>query len=183
MQEIEVKILEIDVPQIKDKLIALGAEKVFSGAVRALSFDKDNFLQEKRSFLRLRTLGEGVIELCFKGPKEDSEFKIREEVQITTNDFPQTLLLLEKLGFSKTDEKTKQRESYKLRDVRFEIDTFPNIPALLEIEAPSKEQVKEYVEKLGFTMEQATNMSGNDVITHYEKMNNKLSNQIKHEST
>jgi len=171
MQEIEVKILEIDVPQVKDRLTELGTEKTFAGEVFAVSLDQDNKLKAQGSFIRLRKVGD-KIELCFKGPKEDSEFKIREEVQVNTDDFTATLAIFNKLGFSKIDETVKQRESYKLGEIKFEIDTYPGLPPFLEIEAPSKEEVQKYVEKLGFTMEQATNMSGKDVIRHYQDRKN-----------
>ena len=167
MQEIEVKILEVDVSKVREQLIALGSEKVFAGEVYAVSLDSEERLKKEGSFIRLRKLGD-KIELCFKGPKQDSKFKIREEIQITSNNFDYTLELFKRLGFAITSETKKHRESYTYSGVNFEIDTYPGLPSFLEIEAPTEEEVKKYVETLGFNMEQATNMSGKDVVEYYK---------------
>ena len=157
MREIEVKILEIDVVEIRKKLLDMGAEKIFDGEVHAIAFDfPDERLHKDGGFVRVRRVGDKV-EFCYKGKKEDSEFKTREEIEVNTSGFKDTIKILEKIGLAQYHEAIKNRESYKIGNVRFEIDSWENIPHFLEIEAPTEEQVKEYVERLGFTMKQTNN--------------------------
>ena len=159
MKEIEIKILNINVEEIKKKISNLGAEKVFDGEVHTISIDfPEEKLHGNGEFLRVRKVG-NKVEFCFKGKKENSQFKTREEIEVTTSNFEDTIEILEKLGLKKFHDIKKHRESYKLGNIHFEIDTYPDFPTFLEIEAPTKEEVKEYVEKLGYTMEQTTNLS------------------------
>lgn len=171
MKEIEIKILEIDQQGIRNKLLALGAEKTFEGEVHALVFDfPDQRLHNQGSFLRVRKIGDKT-ELCFKGKKEKSQFKVREEIETVTDAFGNTISIIENLGLKKIKESKKMRESYQLGKIRFELDTFENIPTLLEIEAPTETEVQKYVKKLGFNMSQTTNISGSEVEEYYRSKN------------
>jgi adenylate cyclase, class 2 len=169
MKEIEVKIMDIDLEEIRKKLLGLRAKKVFDGEIHAIAFDHpDMRLDKKDSFIRVRRVGE-TTELCFKGPNRGSVFKSREEIEVNTTNFADTLEILERGGLIKYHEGKKNRESYTIGKVRFEIDNWKNIPHFLEIEAPTTEEVKEYVEKLGFTMEQTTNQTYLDIEERYNK--------------
>jgi adenylate cyclase, class 2 len=169
MKEIEVKILDIDLEEVRKNLLDLGAEKVFDGEIHALAFDHpDMRLDQKDSFIRVRKVGE-TLELCFKGPNRGSVFKSREEIEVNTSNFADTIEILERSGLKKIHEGKKHRESYTIGKVRFEIDNWKKIPHFLEIEAPTAEEVKEYVEKLGFTMEQTTGWGYLEVEEHYNK--------------
>jgi len=159
MKEIEVKIMNIDTKKIRNQLKLLGAKKVFSGEIQALSFDFENLeLKQAGKSLRLRKMGDKV-EFCFKGRNESKIFKAKEEIEVNTSDFAKTRKILENLGLNQIKEYHKCRESYQLGKVKFELDTYPDFPAFLEIEAPSEEEVKEWVLKLNYTMEQTTNLT------------------------
>ncbi|HLF54924.1 MAG TPA: hypothetical protein VI612_04340 [Candidatus Nanoarchaeia archaeon] len=80
-----------------------------------------------------------------------------------------TLKLMERLGFEVRKKKTKRRESFRKGDVVFDIDKYPGIPALLEIEAPTQRVVAYYVRRLGYSMSDATNMSFRELEEHYKK--------------
>jgi len=107
-------------------------------------------------------------ELCFKGKKDDSPFKRREETEVTTNNFETTIEIMKHLGLQITHEGKKNRESYTNGKVNFEIDNDERIPHFLEIEAPTEELVEEYVKKLGYSMNQTNNWSYLDVEKHYK---------------
>ena len=160
MKEIEVKILDINPEEIRKKILDLGAEEVFNGQVDLVRFDyPDGRLEKNDTFFRVRRLG-NRYELCFKNKQEESsQYKVREEIEVITDNFEDTITIIERIGLKKVHESSKHRESYKLGDVKFEIDTWKDIPTFLEIEAPTEEKVKEYVEKLGYTMDQTTNMT------------------------
>ncbi len=170
MREIEIKILNINVEEIRNKLINLGAEKIFDGEVNSTILDfPDRRLLAEDKFVRVRKVG-NQAELCYKGAKEkDSKFKSREEIEVNTSDFEITLNLLKKIGLKQFHEGRKHRESYKIDNVRFEIDSFDEIPTFLEIESSDKEKIKEYVEKLDYTMQDTTTISFHEIERMYEK--------------
>ena len=169
MKEIEIKILDINPQDIRKKLKALGAQKFFDGEVDVLLFDyPDKRIQKSGATFRLRKAGDRV-ELCFKDKKERSTFKIAEETEVLTTSFENTRKIIEKLGFIKTSAGKKQRECSRINNIKFDMDTYPNIPTYLEVEAPTAKEVETYVKKLGFTMKQTTNMTAHEVEEYYEK--------------
>ena len=169
MKEIEVKILDIDVEKIKKKLVEIGAQKNFSSSVEITNFDfPDERLKKSGSVLRIRKI-DGKTEFCFKGKKEDSKFKVREEIEVNTSDFENTIKIIERLGLKLFYSGTKHRDEYKLGRVKFEIDTLEEIPTYIEIEAPTEKEVKEAVEKLGYTMGQTNNLNAREIRELYKK--------------
>jgi len=159
MREVEVKILNIDVKKIREKLVSLGAKKSFEGDIPTIIFDsKEGRFQKEGLMLRLRKKGDKAI-LTFKGKVEKSEFKVREETEASVDSFEAAARLFSAAGYLKKFEYSKHREQYKLGNATFEIDTYKGIPAYVEIEAPDETQVKNAVELLGFTIKDTTNIS------------------------
>ena len=169
MKEVEVKILEVNVPETIKKIVALGAEKVYEGPVDAVYFDfPNNILQNERKLLRLRKLRDKA-ELTFKDKKGKDKAKIADEEEVSVSDFETMRKMFKGMGLKEFRSYTKHRVSYKLNNIHFELDTIPEIPTFLEIEATSVEKVYEFVEKLGFKKEDALPWSGKDVKKHYGK--------------
>ena len=169
MQEIEVKILGIDIEEIRTKLKELGATKVFEGEMIDINYDyPDKRIANSKQLLRIRTKGE-VTELCFKGKNNSEKFKTQEETEVTVNNFQDTCIIFEKIGLIKTIRSKKHREAYQKGSIHYEIDTYQEIPTYLEIEAPTEEQVVSAVKELGYTMDQTTNMHTGEIIEHYGK--------------
>ena len=173
MDEIEVKILEINKEEIEKKLLELGAEKIFDDELRALMFDlPDQSIANSGRMLRIRQEGEKAV-LTFKKLKSDQGIKIAEETEVDISSFEDTKKILEGLGFQVYFEYKKHRISYELEGVEFEIDTpageLSDIPTFLEIEAKTEEKVYEWVEKLGFTKEDCKGYGLNGLLKHYGK--------------
>lgn len=168
--EVEAKILEIDVEEVKKKLLELGAKLEYKEMqiCKILDFD-DKRLHKKDEVLRVRKIGDKV-ELTFKGPTEKiGNTKSREEIETHVEDFEKTLKIFEKLGLIPIRSYEKHRESYKLGKITFELDNFPNvpIPPFLEIEGSSREEVEEMAEKLGFKKEELKSFDGLELLKHY----------------
>ena len=177
MQEIEVKILEVDTLYITQKLESWGAKNVFDGEVNASYYDFSNGrLKDNNRFLRLRKKG-STVELTLKEKVEHEEAKIMQEYEVNVTDFEIMQKILYGLGLLEIKVARKHRTSYLLDEVHFELDTFPGIPTFLEIEASNMERVREYVQKLGYSMQDAKPWSGGDVLKYYEK--NKKKNGFK----
>ena len=169
MKEIEIRILDIPLEETIRKLTALGVQKIFDGEMLVTRMDfPDGRLKKSDRLLRIRKLGERV-ELCYKGKNESEMYKIQEETEVITSSYEDTIALFEKLGFMVVFQGQKHRTSYQLGKIKFELDTWPGIPAFLEIEAPSTKEVKKYVRELGYTMKQTTTMSMTEIREWYGK--------------
>jgi len=174
MEEIEVKILEIDRKKVEQKLISLGAQKVFDGEMQTYFFDKpDRSLREQRITLRVRTEGKKTM-LTIKTLVENSvssAAKRRNETEVEVSDFEKTRQLLEALGFLVDLEMKKRRISYQLSGVHFEIDRYLGeydyIPEFLEIEAQDEKTIFKYVKLLGFTKEECKPWSWKELVEKY----------------
>ena len=173
MMEIEVKILEIDVASVKQKLDSFGAKKIFEGEITASYYDFSNRkLRNEDLVLRLRKKSgkEQTVELTLKEKLSQVEAKIMEEYEVNVTDFEATQKILYGLGLREVKTARKQRVSYLLDDVHFDLDTFPGIPTFLEIESSTLELVQKYVTKLGFSMKEVKPWSGGDLLRYYEKL-------------
>ncbi|MFC1732480.1 class IV adenylate cyclase [candidate division KSB1 bacterium] len=167
MEEIEVKILEINTEEVIKNIEDLGAKRVFEGDIHFSYFDfDDKRLSKERKILRLRKKGK-ISELTFKKKISKEKAKIMEEHEVIIEDDDSIRKILGGIGLKERPSAKKHRISFALDDVHFELDTFPGIPTFLEIEAKTLDILKEYVEKLGFSMDNALPWSGKDVLRHY----------------
>ena len=173
MIETEVKILEIDRKEVEDKLISIGAKKVFDDKVNASFFDfEDGSLKKSGTVLRLRTEGKKAV-LTLKEPIKKGEAKIKEESEIEVSDLGTTKKILESLGLRVWRVAKKHRTTYSLEGVHFELDNYIEendfIPEFLEIEAKTLEEIYKFVEALGFSKEDCKPWSLKDLVKHYSK--------------
>ncbi len=169
MKEVEVKILEINPAAIARKLRRFGARKVFDGILRTIYYDfPKRRLRKKGIVLRLRTKG-GKAELTFKKQLSRGQAKVMREEEIYLDSTKAAEEIFEAVGLKPVYEFRKRRISYKLGDVHFELDFYRGLPPFLEIEGQSFKKVKQWVEKLGFSMSDAKNWSTNGVMRHYGK--------------
>jgi adenylate cyclase class 2 len=169
MDEIEVKILEVDQVGIEETLVTLGATKSFEGDIQALQFDfPDRRLDQVDSFLRLRNKGDEV-ELAFKRLiLDDDTVKRYEETEVKVSDKAVMADILGKMGMVNTAVGVpKRRVSYAADGVHFELDTYEGIPTFLEIETSDKALLEEWVARLGYRMEDTKAWSGRQVCEYY----------------
>lgn len=156
MKETEIKILGIDRKAVEERLVSLGAKKVFDDEIHALYYDFTNTaLQNSGCALRLRLEGAKSV-LSLKKFVESKEAKIREEHEIEVSDFNAMKYLLESLGLKAWLEIKKHRTSYKLGGAQVELDkhhdAYAYIPQFLEIEGHDIETIYACAELLGFTV-------------------------------
>ncbi len=147
MEEIEVKFLDIDLAKIEAKLKEIGAEKTGEYFYKRRVFDFPDWrLDNDHSWLRLRTDGQKTT-LTFKkriGAKKDgSNDDGMEEIEVEVSDFEKTAQLILKLGFVEKHYVENKRIRWEKDGVEFDIDSWPNIPPYLEIEAPTWEKLDE----------------------------------------
>jgi adenylate cyclase class 2 len=170
LKEIEVKILEINVEGIEEKLKEMGAEKVFEGEMVSIYFDfPDKSLEKEGKILRLRQKEDKVI-LTYKELISQDEAKIMDEYELTVSDFESLKRIFEGIGLLPLYEFNKHRITYQLNQTHFEIDKYPEIPVFLEIEAPDLNTINEIVSELGFSKEEVKSYSIRDVLKYYGKI-------------
>lgn len=173
MQEVEVKILEIDKPAVIKKLEQLGAKKVFAGMMQSYFYDlPDKQLQQQKKTLRLREAGSFSL-LTYKQKIPNTEVKVRQEYETKLSDPVAIKKIFKELNLIVTRISAKYRESYALGDVHVELDTIEGIPTYLEIEATTVEALKKTLQELGFSKKDAKPWTEKDVMEFYKK-NNKL---------
>jgi len=161
--EFETKILDIDVNKMISKLESLSAKKIKEKNQKRYIYDfspkKDN------SWIRLRTDGEKTT-LTIKEIEND-KINGTKEFEILVDDFENTNIILEKLGYVSRNYQENKRISYILNGVEIEIDFWPKIPPYLEIEGKSVSEVEETIKLLGYEISQATSINTTDVYKKY----------------
>ncbi len=167
MKEIEVKILEVNVPTLISRLELERAQKTFEGEVHTVHYDTlDKKLDQTDRTLRLRKMGDQTT-LTLKKKLFQQGVKAMDEYEVEIADFVVMETILLEFGFAAGREVRKKRVSYALTDVHFDLDTYQGIPPFLEIEAQSAAVVETWVERLGYTMVDAKPWSTKDLFKHY----------------
>ena len=160
--EFEVRILNINVEEITKKLKSLNAKFLGEKLQRRYVY---NLLDKKDdSFLRLRTNGD-FSTLTFKEMKFDGVDGTK-EVEVKVSSFEDTKVILEKIGYFPLTYQENKRRSYLLDGVEIEIDFWPNIPAYLEVECKSKDDVLKTLDLIGFSLADSTTAS---ILNIYKK--------------
>jgi predicted adenylyl cyclase CyaB len=170
MEEVEVKILEINPQHTAEALTRMGATKVFDGDIETLFIDtKDGEIHKRRDVLRLRREGD-KSELTYKEVTFQAGAKVAQEHTIEVSDCETTLKILQLSGLSVTQRMDKHRLSYKTADARFDIDTYQGefgfIPPFMEIEA-SENTIQKYAKQLGYEKKQCLPWSTDELVAHY----------------
>lgn len=165
MNELETRILDIDIEDIRNKLKALNAEKVKTENQinRLYDFISHRLLSEK-GYARIRTIEDMLQNKTYhymttKRMISQEKYKLMEEHEICIDNFEEGENIFKALGLVKIQSIRKYRESYKYKNTLIEIDinekSFCPFP-YIEIETPYEDELKEVVELLGYKMEDTT---------------------------
>lgn len=151
MKEIEIKIRNIDKEEIIRKLEDLGARKIFTGKILDIRFDTPSrSLSKQGKALRIRQKGK-YFYLTLKGKKNSFEnITSRDEIGVRISNFKVAYRILNELSFIKIFEMEKYRTEYRIEEeINFDIDEYPGMNPILEIEGKNKGNIDEYLNKLG----------------------------------
>ena len=158
MRELEVKILNMDLKELESKIIALGARLISQEVqVNTLIDSKENFIEnELGSYLRIREtrfILKGKVKLTLTMKKNINRNGIRENIETNTDisDKEAMLKILDSLGYKVISEGNKERTSYELGNVRFDLDrwdkeTYPH--PYMEIEVKHEDELKAMIKLL-----------------------------------
>lgn len=171
MEEIEVKILEIDRTSVERKLREMGGEVSFDGEMSAVFFDfADRRISRSGGVLRLRR--EGLITLLtHKSPLPSQQAKVMHETQTEVSDFEAMREILLTMGLEVIKSTRKHRIQYDLQGGHVVIDDYKeelaSIPIFLEIEAPSLDQLHRLIHRLGYKPEDTNRWNTYDLVRYY----------------
>jgi adenylate cyclase class 2 len=133
--------------KLRDQLRAAGAS--FEGRVL-----EKNWLYDRRErtftsadkLLRLRE--DRRLTLTFKGPRQDSEFKKREEIELEFPSGSPAHSLLDAVGLVQWLYYEKVRETWRLGAAEIVIDELPDLGLFVEVEAPTEAEIDGIVRTL-----------------------------------
>lgn len=176
MKELETRIIDIDVDDIRKKLNNLGAKKVKEEYQINNIYDfEDNRLLNDKGYARIRITDDKLNnrELVYMTTKKmlsQETFKVMEENETIIEDKEAGDKIFKSLGLILKESIKKYRESYHIKDSLIEIDindkNFCPFP-YLEIETESEDKLKEILNLLGYTIKDTTSK------TIYEILNEK----------
>ena len=145
--EIEAKLKVDSHEAVRSTLAAAGAECVGRALEENHIFDSaDRTLLAADRGLRVRVCRDDAGQIVsttvtYKGPRTDSRFKTRPEIQFHADDDRAAVDFLRAIGFAEALCFEKRRESWQLRDCRIELDELPHLGLYVEIEGPSESAV------------------------------------------
>ncbi|WP_433624239.1 class IV adenylate cyclase [Nocardia sp. CA-120079] len=160
--EHEAKVLDIDPDTVEQRILDKGGRKLGEQFLRRYVYDITPGIDGK--WIRLRDNGNEST-LAVKEITSDA-IDGTHEVEVTVDDFATTNALLEMLGFTAKSYQENKRVSFTLDGAQLEIDSWPQIPPYLEIEAATKEDVIRAAELLGYT---ESDLTGENTIKIYAR--------------
>ena len=151
------KILEISKTAVLKKLRDIRAKLIYTGSMKVRYFDfPDGRIRKKGDLLRLREIvkGDGIhTEFVYKKKRGiKGGCKVFDETEMTFDGagvFESMSAVFKKMGLKQTVYYEKRRTLYAYKKWKFEIDEYPRIPPLVEVEAADPRTVKEGISLLG----------------------------------
>lgn len=151
--EIEAKLKVDSLPEIENKLSKLDAEFVAEQLQTDTHFDDSNeTLTNTDQCLRLRRQvidSETRFFLTYKGAKEKSNYKKRQEIEIEISDADSTEKLLSALGYERKLSVEKKRSLWKFGGCEIALDRLQMLGDFVEIEGPDDEKIGRVQKSLG----------------------------------
>ena len=151
--EIEAKLKVDSLPEIERKLGELGAEFLAEQQQTDYHFDDvSRTLTSTDRCLRIRRQSVGGSEeffLTYKGAKESSNFKKRQEIEVRIEDADSMQNLLAALAYEKVFTVEKTRWLWQLGGCWVALDHLPLLGDFVEIEGPSAGKIADVQKNLG----------------------------------
>ena len=165
-KEIETRFLEVDKDEIIKKFISAGAiDKGEEKFEEMIFYPVDMSWTGKGKFVRLRKTKD-KIKLTYKENIEQTVDSAR-EIELEVSDLEKCRQFFEKVGLKVIRQLEKYRHTFELGGVSIDIDSWPKIPAYVEIEGPTVESLKSFCNQLGFDWEKRFDGDAMQVFKHY----------------
>lgn len=152
--EYEAKFLNINTAKIKKLLVSLGAKLTKPKKLLKRVIFENEIVKSQHSWIRLRDEGD-VVTLTLKQVTDTSTIQGTKELEISINDFNKADQFLEAIGLERKRYQENYREEWQLNNIKFDFDTWPDMPTFLEIEGLDEESVKLAAKKLNLDYKKA----------------------------
>lgn len=171
-RELELKVLDIDLKEMEQKLILKGAKKLGVEFQKNYTFAPKNASEFSNGYLRIR-------EKTIDGKKADTELTFKESVDSSTdlrvnNEYTTTITstsnmikILEEIGLAERYVGEKERISYVYKEQRFDLDkwnkeVYPD--PYMEIEFTNVNLIEEILDEFEIDRTKVTSESINELI-------------------
>ncbi|MFG2113179.1 class IV adenylate cyclase [Streptomyces sp. NPDC048718] len=151
--EYEATFLNIDVPALKDKLIALGATQALPRTLLTRKIFENDAL-DSGAWLRLRNEGPRST-LTLKQVTDATTINGTTEIETEIGDLHAMADILRHLGLAEVRYQENYREEWRLGEIAFDFDTWPDLPTFIEIEGPDEASVRRAASMLGLNYSEA----------------------------
>ncbi|WP_069171381.1 class IV adenylate cyclase [Streptomyces griseus] len=139
--EYEAKFLAIDVTGLQTKLTALGATQAFPRTLLTRKIFENDAL-EGGAWVRLRDEGTRST-LTLKQVTDATTINGTTEIETEVTDLHAMAEILRSLGMREVRYQENYREEWRLGEVAFDFDTWPDLPTFVEIEGPDEASVRQ----------------------------------------
>ncbi|MEU3823731.1 class IV adenylate cyclase [Streptomyces sp. NPDC029080] len=151
--EYEAKFLAADVTGLQAKLIALGAAQALPRTLLTRKIFENDSL-DGGAWLRLRDEGTRST-LTLKQVTDATTIDGTKEIETEVADLHAMAGILRRVGLTEVRYQENYREEWRLGEVAFDFDTWPDLPTFLEIEGPDEASVRQAADLLGLDYSQA----------------------------
>lgn len=167
MNEIEVKVLGVDIDKLREEIINQGGFIVKKENQENYIYNLPQSIAGENGYVRIRRI-HNLIDcskkdmLCIKKIVSQGKYRVTEEHEFEVSDFNESSLFLQSLGVEFSVRQDKYRESYSFNGVLIEIDIwnkeiFPY--PYVEIESINEDLIFETMDLLKIPREKATSKS------------------------
>ncbi|MDO8470648.1 MAG: CYTH domain-containing protein [bacterium] len=153
--EIEARFINLNREEIEEKLRSLGAQKTQDAFFKEWLFFHKGDPDWDDNHRRIRVRTDGTTTWMTYKANATWEVDSTEEVEFKVSSAEDAIKLLIATGIPLQRHQEKKRITYQVRDIMFDLDFWPKIPMVLEIEAPTKESVQEGARLLDLSWEDA----------------------------
>ena len=164
--ENEITVLNIDKEKFIEKILEMGGKEV-SPELKQIRCVYDFNPKQENKWVRLRTNGQKTT-LTIKEINNNSKIGAK-ELEIEVSDFEETNKILNQLGYTYRNRQENYRHTFTLDGAEISIDTWPKIKPYAEIEAESREDIDNILNKLNISKAQVTEL---DVCSIYKNFYN-----------
>ncbi|MDT3400357.1 class IV adenylate cyclase [Streptomyces sp. B1866] len=144
--EYEAKFLSADVAGLQAKLTALGAVQAFPRTLLTRKIFENDAL-DSGAWVRLRDEGTRST-LTLKQVTDSTTIDGTTEVETEVTDLHAMAEILRGLGMREVRYQENYREEWRLGEVAFDFDTWPDLPTFVEIEGPDEASVRQAADLL-----------------------------------
>lgn len=148
--EVETKVLDIDYKKIIKKLQSLKAKKIQDTRL-IVDWYRPKGVKEGEDpwFLRMRSNSDGKHEVTWKAKSNTiGVSRKHKEINFIIPEPEKLSDLFEEIGLELYAHQEKDRMTYIYKDWQFDIDQYPKMPALLEIEGRSDKSIRVAIDML-----------------------------------